>query len=99
MPALLAALLVRCSSQTRVAPSKATFFFRCLDAASQCACSRAQANTKKDQPMFLSTILTGINRWFRYRETLRELSGLTDRELDDLGINRDDIASVAWRGR
>ncbi len=49
--------------------------------------------------MFLSTILTGINRWFRYRATLRELSGLTDRELDDLGINRDDIASVAWRGR
>ena len=49
--------------------------------------------------MFLSTILTGINRWLRYRETIRELSGLSDRELSDIGIHRSDISSVAWRER
>lgn len=31
----------------------------------------------------------------RYRETVRELSRLSDRELDDLGINRVDIPAVA----
>jgi uncharacterized protein YjiS (DUF1127 family) len=31
----------------------------------------------------------------RYRETVRELSLLSDRELDDLGINRFQIESVA----
>lgn len=33
----------------------------------------------------------------RYQETHRELSRLTNRELDDLGINRADIASLARR--
>ncbi len=49
--------------------------------------------------MFLSTLLAGISRWFRYRETVRQLSGLSDRELSDLGINRSDIRAVAWSGR
>jgi uncharacterized protein YjiS (DUF1127 family) len=31
----------------------------------------------------------------RYRETVRELSQLTDRELDDLGISRFQIDSIA----
>jgi uncharacterized protein YjiS (DUF1127 family) len=49
--------------------------------------------------MFLSTIVAGINRWFRYRSTLRELSGLSDHELKDLGIHRSDISAVARHGR
>ncbi len=49
--------------------------------------------------MFLSSLLAGINRWLRYHETVRELSSLSDRELDDLGINRSDIRAVAWVGR
>ncbi len=49
--------------------------------------------------MFLSSILAGINRWFRYRSTLRELSGLNDHELKDLGIHRSDISAVARSGR
>lgn len=58
-----------------------------------------QANTKKDLPVFLSSIVAGINRWFRYRSTLRELSGLSDHELKDLGIRRSDISAVARHGR
>ncbi len=54
---------------------------------------------KKDQPMFLSIILSHLNRWLRYRETVRQLSGLTDRELSDLGIGRSDIQAVARNGR
>jgi uncharacterized protein YjiS (DUF1127 family) len=49
--------------------------------------------------MLLSTILSAIQRWLRYRDTLRELSRLSDRQLDDLGIHRSDIPGVAWRGR
>ena len=33
--------------------------------------------------------------WRRYRSTFNELSKLSNRELDDLGINRGDIDSVA----
>ena len=49
--------------------------------------------------MFITSILSALQRWLRYRETLRELSRLSDRELNDLGIHRSDIAGVAWRGR
>ena len=49
--------------------------------------------------MFLSTLLAGINRWIRYRDTVRQLSALTDRELNDLGIHRSDISAVARSGR
>ena len=49
--------------------------------------------------MFLSSILSALHRWLRYRDTFQELSRLTDRELNDLGIHRSDIADVAWRGR
>jgi uncharacterized protein YjiS (DUF1127 family) len=53
----------------------------------------------KDDPMFITSILSAVHRWLRYRNTLQELSRLTDRELNDLGIHRSDIAGVAWRGR
>jgi uncharacterized protein YjiS (DUF1127 family) len=36
-----------------------------------------------------------IRRWRRYRETVRELEGLSSRELSDLGINRGDIGRLA----
>jgi uncharacterized protein YjiS (DUF1127 family) len=45
--------------------------------------------------MFVSWILSKIRAYFRYRETVRELSQLTDRELDDLGISRYEIDSIA----
>ena len=44
--------------------------------------------------MFVSYILSKVRSYLRYRETLRELSQLTDRELDDLGISRFEIENV-----
>lgn len=39
-----------------------------------------------------------INRWNKYQSevsTIRELNRLTNRELNDIGISRNDILSVA----
>ena len=44
--------------------------------------------------MFVTTILAKIRTYLRYRETVRELSLLSDRELDDLGISRFQIDSI-----
>ena len=38
-----------------------------------------------------------IQKWRSYRRTYNELSKLTNRELDDLGLNRGDIMSIARR--
>jgi uncharacterized protein YjiS (DUF1127 family) len=48
--------------------------------------------------MFLSWILSKIRNYRRYRETVDELSRLSDRELDDLGISRFEIETVARTG-
>ncbi|MEN3930903.1 DUF1127 domain-containing protein [Microvirga sp. W0021] len=45
--------------------------------------------------MFISYVLAKFRTYLRYRETVRELSKLTDRELDDLGITRFQIENVA----
>jgi uncharacterized protein YjiS (DUF1127 family) len=45
--------------------------------------------------MFMSYILSKIRTYLRYRETVRELSQLSDRELDDLGISRFQIDGIA----
>ena len=45
--------------------------------------------------MFTSYILAKIRNYLKYRETVRELSGLTDRELEDIGISRYDIDALA----
>jgi uncharacterized protein YjiS (DUF1127 family) len=45
--------------------------------------------------MFVTYILSQIRAYLRYRETVRELSQLGDRELSDLGIVRHDIHNVA----
>jgi uncharacterized protein YjiS (DUF1127 family) len=38
-----------------------------------------------------------LTAWRRYREAVRELSQLTDRELSDIGIRRGEIEDVARR--
>ncbi|HST93391.1 MAG TPA: DUF1127 domain-containing protein [Microvirga sp.] len=45
--------------------------------------------------MFVSHILSKVRAYLRYRDTVRELSQLSDRELDDLGISRFQIDSIA----
>ena len=45
--------------------------------------------------MIVSVMLAKLRSWMRYRETLRELERLSDRDLADLGIARGDIEGVA----
>ena len=49
----------------------------------------------------LGGIVMRLKGWFgeqrRYRQTMNELSALTDRELEDIGISRGDIEGVAER--
>jgi uncharacterized protein YjiS (DUF1127 family) len=42
----------------------------------------------------LKTITEKLNAWLRYREAVKELSQLSDRELSDIGIRRGDIEFV-----
>lgn len=48
--------------------------------------------------MFLSVILSGLRRWLRARETARQLSALSDRDLSDIGNARHDIGQVTRQG-
>jgi uncharacterized protein YjiS (DUF1127 family) len=45
----------------------------------------------------LKTISEKLTAWRRYREAVRELSMLSDRELDDIGIRRGDIEFIVRR--
>ena len=45
--------------------------------------------------MFVAFILSNIRKYFRYRETVRILSGLSDRELGDIGVPRCNIDRIA----
>jgi len=45
--------------------------------------------------MIVSLVLAKLRNWKRYRETVRELSRLSDRDLADLGISRFEIETVA----
>lgn len=42
----------------------------------------------------LKTLTLRIAAWRRYRDSVRELSRLSDRELNDLGIGRADISAL-----
>jgi uncharacterized protein YjiS (DUF1127 family) len=45
--------------------------------------------------MFVTWILSKVRNYLQYRETVAELSRLTDRELEDLGISRYEIETFA----
>ena len=45
----------------------------------------------------LKTIAEKLQAWRKYREAVRELSALTDRELADIGIRRGDIEYIVRR--
>lgn len=44
-------------------------------------------------------MIGSFRKWRNYRRTVTELSALSNRELDDLGINRGDIPHVARGAR
>ena len=45
--------------------------------------------------MFVAFLLSRIRAYQRYRQTIRELMQFSDRELEDLGISRYEIDTVA----
>jgi uncharacterized protein YjiS (DUF1127 family) len=45
--------------------------------------------------MVITFVLNKVSAWLQYRETVRELERLTDRELSDLGIGRRHIREIA----
>jgi uncharacterized protein YjiS (DUF1127 family) len=47
--------------------------------------------------MLMSLIISKVQAWITYRDTVRELQCLNDKELSDLGIARSDIKDVAHR--
>lgn len=40
-------------------------------------------------------VARSLNNWRKYRQTVNELNRMTNRELHDLGIGRNDIHTVA----
>jgi uncharacterized protein YjiS (DUF1127 family) len=42
-------------------------------------------------------LIENFRNWRRYRQTVNELSRLSNRELNDLGISRSEIPNVARR--
>jgi uncharacterized protein YjiS (DUF1127 family) len=49
--------------------------------------------------MLLTHILANIRRHLTHRKAMRDLSGLEDHLLADLGISRGEIAAVVQHGR
>lgn len=46
--------------------------------------------------MILTRLIHLVRAWWRYDQSMRELSRLDDRELADIGLSRSDIPAVAW---
>ena len=46
--------------------------------------------------MFVAKLIRLFRTWWRYDESVRELSRLSDRELADIGISRSEISKIAW---
>jgi uncharacterized protein YjiS (DUF1127 family) len=57
-------------------------------------CSKTAAYQETTMTTF-KTITEKLAAWRRYRDAVKELSHLTDRELSDIGIRRGDIETLA----
>jgi uncharacterized protein YjiS (DUF1127 family) len=53
---------------------------------------------RRSTTMTLKTLAEKLNAWLRYREAVKELSQLSDRELNDIGIRRGDIEFIVRQG-
>ena len=78
------------AAQLHSRPSKA--YMHCSNLT---AVSGASVPQERKKTMIVSWILSKVRNYLQYRETVAELSRLTDRELADLGISRFDIETVA----
>ena len=47
--------------------------------------------------MLISRFIRLLRAWWRYNESVRELTRLNERELADIGITRSEIPAVAWQ--
>ncbi len=54
-----------------------------------------QQAMKLQLPISFSMLVKRFNYWKSYRSTLNELKRLSDRQLDDIGLVRADIAKIA----
>jgi uncharacterized protein YjiS (DUF1127 family) len=54
----------------------------------------AEASKASGKGIIMNVART-INNWRKYRQTVTELGRMTSRELNDLGIDRNDIQRVA----
>jgi uncharacterized protein YjiS (DUF1127 family) len=57
------------------------------------------AGTKTHVRVEEMNLIRNYRNWRRFRETVKELSSLSNRELSDLGISRAEIEAVAWRAQ
>jgi uncharacterized protein YjiS (DUF1127 family) len=61
---------------------------------------RARKNKKRrSKKMTIKTLAEKLNAWRRNREAVKELSQLSDRELNDIGIRRGDIEFIVRQGQ
>ena len=51
----------------------------------------------RGKDLMFASIVHLFQMWRRYADATRELSGLSDRELADIGVNRSEIQRLAWQ--
>ena len=60
-------------------------------------CARDAGRKERMRKMLIAKLIRWFRAWTRYRQGLRELSQLDDRELADIGIARSEIPEIAWQ--
>ena len=60
-------------------------------------CTSYRKNNSQLETSKTMNLIRNYRNWRRYRDTVSELNRLSNRELNDLGINRGEIPSVARR--
>jgi len=66
----------------------------CINTGVHAGLKTAWVSRKRRNAPLIKTLTSKYSAWRRFRESVRELSRLSDRELGDLGIGRSDIVTV-----